>query len=328
MYCFSKNTTVPASVTGPIAPARFRFATREDPAETRYSRRIERVAIIGKIVTVSTARNRSKRSGVIETPAPPCGGGYFMRASHRQSTTPPFAVQSDESLTSGASPGDERPGLHSGSLNAAPPQRDFTETLAAIPLDWDDWELDDDLRQAKRITQSVAGGAYTNTPSFASHAQPTQPQTTHSVETVRHRAINMHPPTPSVLSWAVLLASLIVFFCGAVLIGWSFFDNQPDLWKWGAPLTLLGQLGWVVGMMLQVERLWQRHREVVESVGEMEVRIAELNETTAQLATMRAAAAPSFYAHLAEGAAPQLLLADLKGQLDLLARQLDRRKAA
>ncbi len=251
-----------------------------------------------------------------------------MRASHRQSTTPPFAVQSDESLTPGVSPGEECPELHSGSLNAAPPQRDFAETLAAIPLDWDDWELDDDLRQAKRIAQSAAGGAHTNTSSFASQFEPAQPQISPAVATVRHRPVSTNLHTPSVLSWAVLLASLIVFFCGAVLIGWSFFDNQPDLWKWGAPLTLLGQLGWVVGMMLQVERLWQRHREVVESVGEMEVRIAELNETTAQLAAARAAAAPSFYAHLAEGAAPQLLLADLKGQLDLLARQLDRRKAA
>jgi hypothetical protein len=51
-----------------------------------------------------------------------------------------------------------------------------------------------------------------------------------------------------------------------------------------------------------------------------------VRHATTLLTTTKNASAQSFYAHMAEGASPQLLLADLKGQLDLLAQQMASQK--
>jgi hypothetical protein len=48
----------------------------------------------------------------------------------------------------------------------------------------------------------------------------------------------------------------------------------------------------------------------------------DLKQTATLLTTGHASPAQSFYAHMAGGAGPQILLADLKSQLDLLAVQM------
>ena len=51
----------------------------------------------------------------------------------------------------------------------------------------------------------------------------------------------------------------------------------------------------------------------------------DLRQTTSLLGSNHGSAAQAFYAHLAQGANPQMLLADLKGQLDLLAIRMAQR---
>ncbi len=45
----------------------------------------------------------------------------------------------------------------------------------------------------------------------------------------------------------------------------------------------------------------------------------QLERTTSMLGVTHGSASQAFYTHLAEQAHPQMLLADLKGQIDLLA---------
>jgi hypothetical protein len=52
--------------------------------------------------------------------------------------------------------------------------------------------------------------------------------------------------------------------------------------------------------------------------------LKNVRQATTLLSSTQAGGAQSFYLHLAEGASPQLLLADLKGQMDLLAQQMAR----
>ncbi len=55
---------------------------------------------------------------------------------------------------------------------------------------------------------------------------------------------------------------------------------------------------------------------------DLDERMAELKRTTTLMTTAYNTPSQSFYAHMADGATPQMLLADLKGQLDMIALKM------
>jgi hypothetical protein len=120
----------------------------------------------------------------------------------------------------------------------------------------------------------------------------------------------------------------MTFVCGAVLSGLSFVSGHGELWSVGLPLVLAGQAGLLLGLMFQLDGLWQSNRETSETLDELDSQISDLKKTANLLSTTHSSAAKSFYAHMAEGASPQLLLADLKGQLDMLAVKMSHERRA
>jgi len=131
-----------------------------------------------------------------------------------------------------------------------------------------------------------------------------------------------------VVAWLSLSLGLMAFVCGAVLVGWSFFAGRGDLWNLGLPLALVGQAGLLIGVIFQMDFLWQSSRATADTLSELDDNLDELRHTTSMLGTTHSSAAQSFYAHMAGGASPEMMLADLKGQLDMLAVNLNRRRAA
>ena len=126
------------------------------------------------------------------------------------------------------------------------------------------------------------------------------------------------------VAWLVLLIGLMGMACGGVLLGWSLIAGRQDLWPIGLPIALAGQIVLVMGFVLQMDRLWNDHSRTSAKLDHMDERLADLENTTALLGTTHSTPAMSFYSHLAGGANPQLLLADLKSQLDLLALKMGR----
>ena len=118
------------------------------------------------------------------------------------------------------------------------------------------------------------------------------------------------------------------FVCGAVLLGWSLVAHRGELWSLGMPIALAGQLGLLVGLVLQLERLGDDNRRTVDKLESVDERLDDLKHTATLLSTGHTAPSQAFYAHMAGGASPQLLLADLKGQLDILAVQMSGRRNA
>jgi hypothetical protein len=123
------------------------------------------------------------------------------------------------------------------------------------------------------------------------------------------------------LQWGVLSLGVMMFTCGAVLIAWSFNQDQQELWNLGAPLALAGQVAFLVGLVLQLDVLWQQSKWTTHTIEELDRRAAA--------AAGASAAAPASVgsASTAERAAisdPQTLLSDLKGQLDRMATRLSR----
>jgi hypothetical protein len=134
------------------------------------------------------------------------------------------------------------------------------------------------------------------------------------------------PPKTNVAAWTFLSLGLAAFACGAVLLGWSFAAEREDLWPIGMPLALLGQAGLIVGLVMQCEGLWQSSRRAAQTLDHLDEELDRIRHATTLLATSKSGSSQSFYAHLAAAAPPEMLLADVKGQLDQLARQMSRGK--
>jgi hypothetical protein len=210
------------------------------------------------------------------------------------------------------------------------------------PVEVNNWEFERDLRDAERLVKKIgvrhsAVAPTAPSPAAYLHSQHAQPagwhasgkapvQPTAAPRTAARQKVaakaTSRPRRFSFFAWLALSLGLTTFVCGAVLLTISFVANRDDLWGLGLPLALAGQAGLVVGLVLQLDVLWQSNRETSDTLHSLDGQLGELRHATTMLSTTHSAPAQSFYAHMAEGAGPELLLADLKGQLDLLAMKL------
>lgn len=221
---------------------------------------------------------------------------------------------------------------------SAGPARRAAQRMASpeAPTRFDDWESDERLSELRRLlprsagSQQPAGLRGEPWRYDAPHAVPHPPQTIvhprHAAAQPRHTTARAKAPAarPSALAWMALALGLMTFVCGGVLLAWSFFSARADLWSLGMPITLAGQCVLVFGLVLQLDRIWQAGREQNDRLRHVDRRLSDLRREAALLGTPQASSAQSFYSHMAQGASPQLLLADLKGQIDLLALRMAR----
>ena len=87
-------------------------------------------------------------------------------------------------------------------------------------------------------------------------------------------------------------------------------------------MTLVGQIALLVGLVLQLDRLWHDNRESAAKLDNVDEQLHDLKASTTLLGASQGPAASVFYSHFAGGAGPQLLLTDLKSQIDLLAMKI------
>jgi hypothetical protein len=247
-----------------------------------------------------------------------------------------------------------RPGSRSGGKSPSPPptaESDIEVPTHAFferpPFDLDTWEWDEDLREAERLirTWGASGGDVrtrdaSKSPSpkdgpvasdwlrgvsaASSSGIPNSPRWPASPPAPRPAPSGQRTPSRGhpILTWLMLSLGVMALVFGSVLLGWSTWTNRPDLWTLGLPFALGGQAALVIGLVLQLDNLWQSNHAATETMTELDGQLMELRRATSQLSNTHSAASQSFYFHLAEGCSPHLLLADLKGQLDLLALRI------
>ncbi len=118
-----------------------------------------------------------------------------------------------------------------------------------------------------------------------------------------------------------LLLGTTGFVSGLALMGLSVGAERPDLWAVGAPIILAGQIVLILGLVLQLDRSWRDNRWSAARLETVDEQLHDLKTTTSLLG---AGHGPSgtFYSHWVGGAGPEILLGDLKSQLDLLAVKL------
>jgi hypothetical protein len=125
-----------------------------------------------------------------------------------------------------------------------------------------------------------------------------------------------------ILAWLIVVAGSAALFAGVGLIGWSLAEARMIHWNLALGLALGGQGTLILGLVLVVSRLWRTSRCAARKLQDVHARLGHLQKTAEALATNRTGGAPAFYADLVRGASPQVLLANLKGQVDQLATRL------
>lgn len=123
------------------------------------------------------------------------------------------------------------------------------------------------------------------------------------------------------VSWLVVVAGALLLTAGLGTIGWSLAAERTEFWNLAIGLTLGGQGTLILGLVLVVSRLWRSSRYATRRLQDVHARLGQLQRTADVLTSMRGSA-PAFYADLVRGASPQMLLSNLKGQLDQLATRV------
>ena len=259
----------------------------------------------------------------------------------------PTTSQADEAGS------ESRPSRECLSENDQGPSTDKAAERPSIELD--SWQFDEDVRQAE-YTLGIASKGSNPTGSFslphAKFADRTD-EPVRSDKSLRSWRSDMRSPAslgsrdtapiqePSrsgplsempddrenrsgLMAWSVLSVGIMVFVCGVVLLGMSSFEGRQQLWDRGLPITIIGQAVLLIGMMLQVERVWHNSRRASERLRNVGRQLTDLQQTTAVLENRDNTTSQAFYTHMSEGANPHLLLADLKGQLDMLSVKVAR----
>jgi DNA-directed RNA polymerase subunit RPC12/RpoP len=207
-------------------------------------------------------------------------------------------------------------------------------------VDFGDWESEEDIRAAEHLVHRIKGQTgpkvaedpqQSATNGYHDTVGPwhTQPKSLPSRRAADTRPAG-RPPEPKyrVSRIAVFTATVgtMALLCGGGLLVWGYASGRNDLWSLGLPLTFGGQAALLLGIFLQVDSLWRSNRATSESLDELDESLADLRHATTMLGTTHSSAAQSFYVHMAEGASPELMLADLKGQLDMLTLRLSRQR--
>ena len=86
-------------------------------------------------------------------------------------------------------------------------------------------------------------------------------------------------PQTNLAAWTVLSLGLSVLACGAVLLGLSVAQERDDLWSLGLPLAIGGQAALVVGLVLQLEGLWQ-NRQTARTLTALDDELSRVRRAT------------------------------------------------
>ena len=79
----------------------------------------------------------------------------------------------------------------------------------------------------------------------------------------------------------LLSLGLMAFACGVALLVWSFVERRDELWSLGLPIAVGGQVGLLLGLVLQLERVWQNSRDAVSRLERVDTQLQDLERQQA-----------------------------------------------
>jgi len=219
--------------------------------------------------------------------------------------------------------------LSSGSVKRS------TSNAAARAEAWQ-WELDQELHDVRRLLKRRGTDAAKiewridaaeEAPPPVLQVPAARPCPAEAKPLRQPAVVQREAPGPSSrplspLAWLILMAGLTASCCGGALMAWSVLSGRDELWSQGVPILIAGQVALFMALVAMLLRLGRHSQLAAARIAEMDGQLSALN--SASPGESAHISQHPFYVHLAEGAAPQALLSDLKDQLDLLAVRMGR----
>lgn len=250
--------------------------------------------------------------------------------------------------------GQQRPFGHTPSAQRSPGKASFAQTEGSAGLDpgavdsqgeavvFEPWKLADvwgpndgapmsqigqQLRstQARSVAQRPAERIFRVDAPQPAPAPPPRPPAPQPLRSHRPPAPRQTGRTSQFAAWVAALVGALGLGAGLGLLGWSLLSERPDLWNPGLATTLGGQGLMIVGLVQLLANLWTGSRDATNRLITLQYEMRRLQRTADSLAGMRSATPSAFYADLARGSSPQVLLASLRGQVDELTSRLSAR---
>lgn len=211
------------------------------------------------------------------------------------------------------------------------------DTAAEQPPSFDAWELDEELRHIQRILalEETAAAAARSPMDFFTRLDPAHHAAPSWGGERTQRFAQRQDPEAVAVGWLsalisiVLSVGLMAFAFGGVLLVWSFVTSRQDLWTFGMPIAMGGQIVLLMGFILQMDRLWHDNRSTAAKLEHVDERLDDLRSTADLMGRSHRTPAPNCYGGPMAGSLDsQLMLADLKSQLDLLALKMGDQKGS
>jgi len=181
---------------------------------------------------------------------------------------------------------------------------------------YDPWEMDEQLRHIERV---LARGKASDERCRAAHQAEVA-----RLDSAHHTATSWHlPPAGSfgharpeddavsllaALTWTALSLGTMALFCGGILLGWSMLSGRAELWSVGLPIALGGQVALLVGLVMQLDRVFHASRDTSAQLHRVEGQIRQLSTVAA--GADRQGPGNTLPAHRAEDPAAERLLRD------------------
>lgn len=157
------------------------------------------------------------------------------------------------------------------------------------------------------------------------HAQPTA-----SPPTAKPLARPLPAPTQptqsatrsQVAAWVLASLGAVGLGLGIGLGGWSLLGGRPELWNPALAAAIGGQGLLIVGLLQLLSSLWHAARQGSAKLSLMHEDLRRLRRTADEQAGRQHPSAAGFYADLARDSSPEMMLGNVRGQLDQLASRL------
>ncbi len=123
-------------------------------------------------------------------------------------------------------------------------------------------------------------------------------------------------------SRVTLLFGGLTLTAGAVVLAWGQTETFAAWRVAGIVAGAIGQLVVIIGLCGILMSLWQANRTTRKTLSELDSRIQNIQRNSHPSDDLDDAAARSFYSHYGGGANSRTLMADLQGQMKLLAQRI------
>jgi len=131
-----------------------------------------------------------------------------------------------------------------------------------------------------------------------------------------------YTPRGQTAAWLLAAAGATSLGLGIGLAAWSLVGQRPELWNPALAAAIGGQGLMIVGLVQLLTSLWNAARGAAGKLALVHEELRRLRRSSEEQAGRHHASASAFYADLAREAPAEMLVGNLRGQLDRLAARL------